>query len=117
MEKAEHGRKNIAPAATILDVRRANDLRQQQSYRINQDMPLLTLDLLARVVAIEIDPGPLLGALNALTVDHADGASGLAPYLPAEFDVEGVMDFPRSSVVLPALEVTVQSTPEGPFDT
>jgi hypothetical protein len=43
-----------------------NDRVQQQSYRINEDMPLLSLDLFARVVTVWIDVGPPFSALFTL---------------------------------------------------
>jgi hypothetical protein len=42
-----------------LDVRRMHDAVQQEAYRIDQDVPLLPLDLLARVIAARVDAGPL----------------------------------------------------------
>ena len=64
--KAEHGGHDIHPTVTILDVRRMNDRVQQQSYRIDEDMPLLSLDLLAGIVTIRIDAGPPFSALFTL---------------------------------------------------
>jgi hypothetical protein len=43
-----------------------NDRVQQQSYRIDEDMPLLSLDLLAGIVTIRIDAGPPFSALFTL---------------------------------------------------
>ena len=56
--KPEHGRHDIHPTVTVLDVRRMNDRVQQQSYRIDEDMPLLSLDLLAGIVTIRINASP-----------------------------------------------------------
>jgi hypothetical protein len=64
--KAEHGGHDIHPTVAILDVRRMNDRVQQQSYRIDEDMPLLSLDLLAGIVTIRIDAGPPFSALFTL---------------------------------------------------
>jgi hypothetical protein len=43
-----------------------NDRVQQQSYRIDEDMPLLSLDLLAGIVTIWIDAAPPFSALFTL---------------------------------------------------
>jgi hypothetical protein len=43
-----------------------NDRVKQQPYRIDQDMPLLTLDLLASVMAVGIDVSPPFSALFTL---------------------------------------------------
>ena len=64
--KAEHGRHDKYPSVTVLDICRMNDRVQQQSYRINEDMPFLSLDPLARVVTIGIDAGPPFSALFTL---------------------------------------------------
>jgi hypothetical protein len=64
--KAEHGGHDIHPSVTVLDVRRVNDCMQQQSYRIDEDMPLLSLDLLAGIVTIRIDAAPPFSALFTL---------------------------------------------------
>jgi hypothetical protein len=50
---------------------------QRQSYRIDEDMPLLAFDLLARVVAIGIDAGPPFSALFTLWLSITQ-AVGLA---------------------------------------
>jgi hypothetical protein len=75
--KPEHGLQDICPSVTVLDVRRMNDRVQQQSYRIDQDVPLLSLDLLARVVAIRVDAGPPFSALFTLWLSITQ-AVGLA---------------------------------------
>jgi hypothetical protein len=43
---------------TILNVSRMNGDVQQETQRVDQDVPLATLDLLARVVARRIKPRP-----------------------------------------------------------
>ena len=64
--KAEHGGHDIHPSVTVLDVGWMNDRVQQQPYRIDQDMPLLSLDLLAGIVTIRVDAGPPFSALFTL---------------------------------------------------
>ena len=43
---------------TVLNIGRMNDDVQQEAQRVDQDVPLATLDLLARVVARRIEPSP-----------------------------------------------------------
>ena len=43
---------------TVLNIGRMNDDVQQEAQRIDQDVPLATFDLLARVVARRIEPRP-----------------------------------------------------------
>jgi hypothetical protein len=43
---------------TILNIGRMNDDAQQEAQRVDQDVPLATFDLLARVVARRIKPRP-----------------------------------------------------------
>jgi hypothetical protein len=43
-----------------------NDGMQQQSYRIDKDMPLLAFDFLARIIAVRVDPGPPFSAILTL---------------------------------------------------
>jgi len=43
---------------TVLNIGGMNDDVQQQTQRVDQDVPLATLDLLARIVARRIEPRP-----------------------------------------------------------
>ena len=43
---------------TVLNIGRMNDDVQQEAQRVDQDVPLATFDLLARVVARRIEPSP-----------------------------------------------------------
>ena len=45
-------------AVTVLNIGGMNDNVQQEAQRVDQDVPLATLDLLARVVARRIEPRP-----------------------------------------------------------
>ena len=45
-------------AITVLNIGGMNDNVQQEAQRVDQDVPLATLDLLARVVARRIEPRP-----------------------------------------------------------
>ena len=53
-------------AVAILDVGGMNDSVQQQAQRIYKKMALLAFDLLARIIAVRIDPGPPFSALFTL---------------------------------------------------
>jgi len=64
-------------AVAILDVGRMNDGVQQQAERVYQDMALLALDLLARIIARRIDAGPPFSALFTLWLSMM-AAVGLA---------------------------------------
>ncbi len=61
----------------ILDIGGMNDGVQQQALRIYQDMTLLALDFLARVIAVRIDRDPPFSALFTLWLSMM-AAVGLA---------------------------------------
>jgi hypothetical protein len=61
-ERGQHGN----AAVTILNVGGVNDRMQQEALRIDQDVPLLALDQLARIEAVRIDAGPPFSALFTL---------------------------------------------------
>jgi hypothetical protein len=76
-EPAEQAAQQQRPAVTILNVGRMNDGMQQQTLRVYQDMALLALDLLARVIPVRIDRGPPFSALLTLWLSMI-AAVGLA---------------------------------------
>ena len=53
-------------AVTILDVGRMNQRMKQQPYRVDEDMPLLALDLFPRIIPAQVDRGPPFSALLTL---------------------------------------------------
>ena len=63
---SEQCRDHQYTAIPVLNIGWMNDGVQQQSYRIDKDMPLLALDLLARIIATGIDAGPPFSALFTL---------------------------------------------------
>jgi hypothetical protein len=71
-------------------------------------MPLLAFDLLTGVVPVRIDPPALFSAFHALAVDHAGGWADLSAHLLSTRHIQGVMDPPQRTVVVPALEIIVQ---------
>jgi hypothetical protein len=58
-EFPEHRAQNKNAAVAILNVGGMNERMQQQTYRIDENMPFLALDLLSGIVAMRIDAGPL----------------------------------------------------------
>jgi len=48
---------NLAQAIAILDVGRMDDDAQQEAERIDEDVPLATRDLLARIKALRVERG------------------------------------------------------------
>src|SRR6516225_3888658 len=76
-EGAEQGRHQQRPAVAILDIGGMHDRMHQQALRINEDVSLLALDLLARIVARRIGAGPPFSALLTLWLSMM-AAVGLA---------------------------------------
>jgi hypothetical protein len=62
-EGAKQARHDERTAVAILDVGGMHESVHQQALRIDKDMSLLALDLLARIVAGRIDAGPPFSAL------------------------------------------------------
>ena len=54
----KHGGKQHNAAVAILDVSAVNDRVEQQTQRIYENVALLALDLLSRIVAMRIDARP-----------------------------------------------------------
>src|SRR6266568_2869220 len=99
-EHAEQGAQQQRPAVAVLNVGRMHDGVQQQPLRVYQDMALLALNLLARVIAVRIDRGPPFSAALTLWLsapapakagDRGGGAC-FTPGLFAALDVERMMD-------------------------
>ena len=57
-EEPEQRRHHQDAAVAILNIGGVHDGVHQQALRIDEDMPLLALDLLARIIAVRIDAGP-----------------------------------------------------------
>ena len=74
---SEQSAKQQDAAVAVLDVRSMNLGVQQQTQRVYQDMALLALDLLARIIAMRIDAGPPFSALFTLWLSMM-AALGLA---------------------------------------
>ncbi len=77
----KQGRKEQNSAVAILDIGGMNDGMEQQTQRIYEDVPLLALDLLARIIAMRIDAGPPFSALFTLWLSMM-AAVGLASRSP-----------------------------------
>src|ERR1700693_286174 len=81
---------------------------QCQTLCIDQDVPLLAFDLLARVVSVRIDVGTaLFRALDALGIDYLRGRTGLPRGCLPECDVERMVDALQRSIPAPAIEVVI----------
>jgi hypothetical protein len=78
---SEQGRKQHDAPVTILDIGGMNDGVEQQTQRIYENVTLLALDLLARIVAMRINPGPPFSALFTLWLSIM-AAVGLASCSP-----------------------------------
>ncbi len=74
---AEQGGNEQRPAVAVLNVGGMNDRVQQQALGVYQDMALLPLDLLARVITMGIDRGPPFSAALTLWLSMI-AAVGLA---------------------------------------
>ena len=62
----KQGRHDENAAIAILNIGRMDDGMKQQAQRIYENVPLLALDLLARIIAVRIDAGPPFSALLTL---------------------------------------------------
>ena len=72
-----HRRQQQDAAIAVLNAGGMNDGMEQQTQRIYQNMALLALDLLARIIAMRIDAGPPFSALFTLWLSMM-AAVGLA---------------------------------------
>ena len=65
-EFSKQGSEDESAAVSVLNVGGMHDGVQQQAYRIDENMPLLAFDLLARIVAMRVDASPPFSALFTL---------------------------------------------------
>jgi hypothetical protein len=63
---AKQGGHHQNATIAILDIRRMHDCVEQQALGIYEDVALLTLDFLARIIPMRIDFGPPFSALLTL---------------------------------------------------
>jgi hypothetical protein len=57
-EQSPRQAQKVESTVTVVNIGRMNDHAQQEAQRVDQDVPLATLDLLARVVARRIERRP-----------------------------------------------------------
>ena len=57
-EQSSRTAQQLEGPVAVLNIRRVNNDAQQEAQRVDQDVPLATFDLLARVVARRIEPSP-----------------------------------------------------------
>ncbi len=62
----KQGRHDQNAAIAILNIGGMDDGVQEQAQCVYKNMPLLALDLLARIIAVRIDAGPPFSALLTL---------------------------------------------------
>jgi hypothetical protein len=55
---SKQGPQNETAAVAVLNVGGMDDRVQQQTYGVNENMPFLALDLLARIIAVRINAAP-----------------------------------------------------------
>jgi hypothetical protein len=69
-----------------------NDGMNQQALRIDENVPLLALDLLSRVVARRINRSPpFFSAFDALAIDDGGGGTGFPANRFAAFYIKLMM--------------------------
>jgi hypothetical protein len=76
-KQAEQCRQQCEAAVSILNIAGGDGTVQQQTLRIDQNMPLLAIDQLARIEAVRINAGPPFSALFTLWLSMMQ-AVGLA---------------------------------------
>ena len=76
-ELSEHRAQDENAAIAILNIGGMNERMKQQAYRIDENMPLLALDLVSGIVAMRIDATPPFSALFTLWLSMT-AAVGLA---------------------------------------
>lgn len=76
-KEAEQCRQECEAAVAILNIGGGDDTVQEKALRIDQNMPLLALDQLARIEAVRIDARPPFSALFTLWLSMMQ-AVGLA---------------------------------------
>jgi hypothetical protein len=81
-EGAEQGRHQQRSSVAVLDVGGVDDGAHQQALRVDQDVALLAVDLLAGVVARRVDAAPPFSALLTLWLSMIE-AVGLASHAAA----------------------------------
>lgn len=76
-KQAEQGGEQREAAVAILNVGGGDEAVQEQALRVDQNMPLLALDQLARIEAVRVDARPPFSALFTLWLSMMQ-AVGLA---------------------------------------
>ena len=97
----EQGRHDENAAIAILNVGRMDDGVEQKAQCVDKNVPLLALDLLARIVPVRINAGPLFRAFHALAVDDGGGRAGFSLSLFATLLIKRVVDPLQCAVIGP----------------
>src|SRR6476619_2721674 len=85
-----------------------NDGMNQQALRIDENVPLLALDLLSRRSPADQSTPPFFSAFNALANDHGGGGTGFPANRFAAFYIELMMYEIESAIPTPQVEIIVQ---------
>jgi hypothetical protein len=85
-----------------------NDKGQYQSERVDDDVPLATVDLLAGVEPLRAAD---LGRLGGLTVDDRRARRGVATFAATKLVPERIVDLLPGSIVAPTAENSVDGLP------
>ena len=65
-EQSSRPAQQLEGTVAVLNISRMDDDVQQEAERVDEDVPLAARDLLARIVALRVDPGPPFCAARAL---------------------------------------------------
>ena len=81
----------------------------QQALRVDKNVPLLTLDLLSRIVTRRINRGPpFFSAFHTLAVDNRCSGARLSGNRLTAFHIELMMDEIERAIPTPKVEIIVQ---------
>jgi hypothetical protein len=106
---AEQGRHQQDAAGAILSVGAVHDGVDQETLRVDENVPLLAFDLFARVIAMRIDAGsPFFPRRDALVIDDRGGGAGLRLSPFTAFHIKRFVDARERAVVAPQIEILVK---------
>ena len=106
---------NENTAVAIPNVGGMNDCMKQRAYRVDENMPLLAVDLFARITAVRINQRPLFPRLSrSLAVDDGGGRGGFAARGLATLHVKRVVEtIERADPLLLRRGATRRAHPAG----
>ena len=104
---AEQCRHQQGAAVAVLYIGGVDERMHQKALRIDEDMALLAVDFLARVIAGGINFSPFFSAFNALAVYNRSCRAGVALLPFAAGDVKRLMDTHERAVPIPQVKIIV----------